>query len=78
MPKGAENRLKYVIVWISGLSDVPTDQLDGKTPLEAADIPCMDSVSRRGRIGLVETMTEDTESGSDKALLSLLGYNPSL
>ena len=58
MPKGAENRLKYVIVWISGLSDVPTDQLDGKTPLEAADIPCMDSVSRRGRIGLVETMTE--------------------
>jgi 2,3-bisphosphoglycerate-independent phosphoglycerate mutase len=62
---------------ISGLSDVPSDQLEGKTPLEAADVPCMDRVSRQGRIGLVETMAEDSASGSDKALLSLLGYDPS-
>lgn len=67
---------KYIILLVSGLSDLSSEQLDGKTPLEAARTPNMDSVSLRGRIGLVETMSENMGGGSDKALLALLGYDP--
>jgi len=69
-------KIRYLILVISGLSDVPSEQLDNKTPLEVADTPNMDSISINGRIGLVETVSEDVPAGSDKTFLSLLGYSP--
>ena len=47
-----------------------------KPPLEAADIPNMDKISRLGRLGLVRTVPEGMEPGSDVAQMSLLGYDP--
>jgi 2,3-bisphosphoglycerate-independent phosphoglycerate mutase len=67
--------LKYAVVIVSGLSDVPAEHLGGKTPLEAAKTPHMDYISSHGRIGLVEKLVEDVSAGSEKALLSLLGYD---
>lgn len=67
--------LKYVILVISGLSDIPSDQLDGQTPLEAAKTPYMDHVSQSGRIGMVGPWCGDLAAGSEKALLTLLGYD---
>jgi len=76
MDESSELKTKYLILVISGLSDVASDHLDGKTPLETASTPFMDSISTSGRIGLVETMAEDQGGGSDQSLLTLLGYDP--
>ena len=67
---------KYVIIVPDGAADMPLEELDGKTPLEAAETPNMDRISTEGRLGLVRTVPEGFEPGSDVAQMSLLGYDP--
>ena len=67
---------KYAIIVPDGAADEPLAQFGGKTPLEAADTPNMDRVSREGRQGLVRTVPATMEPGSDVAQMSLLGYDP--
>ena len=69
-------RMKYAIIIPDGAADEPLDELKGKTPLEAADTPNMDRVALEGRQGLVRTVPEGFESGSDVATMTLLGYDP--
>ena len=45
---------KCAIVILDGLGDLPTAQLGGKTPLEAADTPVMNRLAGAGRYGLVD------------------------
>ena len=68
--------MKYAIIIPDGAADEPLPQLDGKTPLEAADIPNMDRIAAEGHSGLVRTIPEGFESGSDVAIMCLLGYAP--
>ncbi len=42
---------KYMILLGDGMSDRPLVELDGKTPLEEAKTPNMDSISSRGSNG---------------------------
>jgi 2,3-bisphosphoglycerate-independent phosphoglycerate mutase len=70
--------MKYAIIIPDGAADDPLKELAGKTPLEAADIPNMDAVAREGRVGLVRTVPEGFESGSDVATMCLLGYDPKI
>jgi 2,3-bisphosphoglycerate-independent phosphoglycerate mutase len=67
---------KYVIIVPDGAADEPLEQFGGKTPLEAAETPNLDRVSAEGRQGLVQTVPEGMEPGSDVAQMSLLGYDP--
>jgi 2,3-bisphosphoglycerate-independent phosphoglycerate mutase len=67
---------KYVIIVPDGAADEGLEAFDGKTPLEAAETPNLDRVSREGRQGLVQTVPEGMEPGSDVAQMSLLGYDP--
>jgi 2,3-bisphosphoglycerate-independent phosphoglycerate mutase len=67
---------KYVIVVPDGAADEPLEQFEGKTPLEAARTPNMDGISVEGRQGLVRTIPDGLEPGSDVAQMSLLGYDP--
>jgi 2,3-bisphosphoglycerate-independent phosphoglycerate mutase len=67
---------KYVIIIPDGAADNPIEQLGNKTPLEAANIPNMDKISQTGRLGVVKTVPEGMEPGSDVAQMSLLGYDP--
>jgi len=67
---------KYVIIVPDGAADEPQDQFDGKTVLEAADTSNMDKISTLGRQGLVQTVPDTMEPGSDVAQMSLLGYDP--
>ncbi|MGD0389942.1 MAG: cofactor-independent phosphoglycerate mutase [Tepidisphaeraceae bacterium] len=68
--------MKYAIIIPDGAADEPLKELGGKTPLEAADIPNMDRIAMDGRQGLVRTVPEGFESGSDVATMCLLGYDP--
>ncbi len=66
---------KYAFLVGDGMADYPLQQLQGRTPLEAARTPNLDRVAG-GRIGLARTIPEGFEPGSDVANLSLLGYDP--
>ena len=67
---------KYVIIVPDGAADEPLEQFDGRTALEAAETPNTDKISTLGRQGLVHTIPEGMEAGSDVAQMCLLGYNP--
>ena len=67
---------KYVIIVPDGAADEPLEQFGNKTVLEAAQIPNIDKISASGKQGLVRTVPENMEPGSDVAQMSLLGYDP--
>ena len=67
---------KYAIIIPDGAADNPLDCFDGKTILEAADIPNIDKISINGKQGIVQTVPPDMTPGSDVAQMSLLGYDP--
>ncbi|MCG8406497.1 MAG: cofactor-independent phosphoglycerate mutase [Phycisphaerales bacterium] len=66
---------KYVIILPDGAADEPLEQLDGMTPLEAAEIPNIDAVVDSGRLGTVRTVPDGFSPGSDVATMSLFGYD---
>ena len=70
--------MKYVIIVPDGASDYPLEILEGKTPLEVADTPFMDSLAKEGVLGRVRTVPAGFIPSSDVANLSLLGYDPNL
>jgi 2,3-bisphosphoglycerate-independent phosphoglycerate mutase len=69
--------MKYIVLVGDGMADYTIPELGGKTPLEIAHTPNMDRIAACG-IGLVRTIPEGMEPGSDVANLSLLGYDPAL
>ncbi|MCG8510358.1 MAG: cofactor-independent phosphoglycerate mutase [Rhodospirillales bacterium] len=68
--------MKYVIVIPDGAADLPVDDLDGRTPFEAARTPYLDALSAVGRLGTVATTPGGLPCGSDICCMSLLGYDP--
>jgi len=70
--------MKYIVVVGDGMGDYPLKELGGKTPLQAANKPNIDELAKRGCSGLLRTVPDKYEPGSDVANLSLLGYDPEL
>lgn len=69
---------KYIILVGDGMGDYPLEQLGGRTPLESAETPNIDRLTRAGKLGLVRTVPPGMEPGSDVANMSLLGYDPAV
>jgi 2,3-bisphosphoglycerate-independent phosphoglycerate mutase len=67
---------KYVIIVGDGMADYPVERLGGRTPLMAARTPNMDWMARQGEIGLVRTIPDGFNPGSEIANLSIFGYDP--
>lgn len=70
------NTMKTVLVIPDGVADEPQQLLDGQTPLQAAQIPNMDLVARRGIVGRTNNVPTSMPSGSDVGTMSLFGYSP--
>ena len=68
--------MKHVFLILHGAADTPLADLEGKTPLEAAQTPRLDDMARRGRVGAVHTLPADGEPRTELALLGLMGYPP--
>jgi 2,3-bisphosphoglycerate-independent phosphoglycerate mutase len=68
--------MKYVILVGDGMGDYPVAELEGKTPLQAAATPHLDTLARRGELGCARTIPPGKEPGSDIANLSIMGYDP--
>ena len=67
--------MKYIIVLGDGMADEPLVAFGGKTPLQMADKPVIDSLAKRGRTGRLITVPEDMHPGSEIANMSVLGYD---
>ena len=70
--------MKYAVVLCDGMADYPVQELNGKTPMMAADKPNMGRLARLGTVGLVKTVDDSMTPGSDVANLSAMGYDPKI
>ena len=68
--------MKFALIIPDGAADEPQTSLGGKTPLQAAHVPNMDEVARRGIVGRANNVPNSLPSGSDVGTMSLFGYNP--
>src|SRR5947208_4367677 len=68
--------MKYVVCVPDGASDEPVAELGGRTPLEAAAMPVLAALARRGEVGRAATIPAGFPPGSDVGNMSILGYDP--
>jgi 2,3-bisphosphoglycerate-independent phosphoglycerate mutase len=68
--------MKYVVCVPDGAADEPLEELGGRTPLEAADLPTFAALAKRGEVGRAATIPPGFPPGSDVGNLSILGYDP--
>lgn len=66
---------KILYIVLDGLGGRPEEILGGKTTLESAYTPHMDSLARKGQLGLMDPISEGVAPESDAAVLSILGYD---
>jgi 2,3-bisphosphoglycerate-independent phosphoglycerate mutase len=69
-------RTKAVVIIGDGMADRPVPDLGGRTPLEAADTPNLDSVALEGECGQMDPIGPGVRAGSDTSHLAILGYDP--
>lgn len=69
---------KWIVILMDGASDHPLSELGGKTPLEVAKKPYIDSLAREGICGWTRNVPKGMHPGSDVAILSVLGFNPKM
>lgn len=67
---------KYVILILDGAAGWPLKDMAGKTTLELARTPNLDTLVSKGRLGLTNNVPAGMEPSSAIACMSLLGYNP--
>lgn len=65
--------MKGILVVIDGIGDLPCRQLDGKTPLEAAETPNLDFLATRGEMGYMYPVRPGFIPESDEAIISIFG-----
>ena len=68
--------MKYVVIIGDGMADYAVQDLGGKTPLMLAKTPHMDWMAKHGEVGLVRTIPDGFNPGSEIANLSIFGYDP--
>jgi 2,3-bisphosphoglycerate-independent phosphoglycerate mutase len=68
--------VKYVVLVPDGCADEAVDELDGRTPLEAATLPNLQALAARSEVGRANVIPGGLPPGSDVGNLSILGYDP--
>ncbi len=66
--------IHIIYVLLDGVGDLPHPDLNGKTPLEAANTPTLDKIARNGAIGEVISVGKGIAPESDIAVFNMLGY----
>jgi 2,3-bisphosphoglycerate-independent phosphoglycerate mutase len=72
--RGKDRRLLWLV--LDGAADRPAAELDGRTPLEAADTPNLDRLAAAGVNGTVDVGPPGTPLSSDRAHAYLFGHAP--
>ena len=68
--------MKYCVLIIDGASGLPLTEYEGKTCLELARTPNLDTMAQKGTVGMVRTVPPGMEPSSACACISVLGYDP--
>lgn len=68
--------MKYCVLIMDGASGLPLPQHGGRTCLELADTPNLDTMAKSGTVGMTHTIPEGMEPSSSNGCMSVLGYNP--
>ena len=67
--------MKVLFITLDGLGDRPVPEMDGRTPLEAARTPNLDSLAARGINGLLSAVGPGVPAGTPTAHALLFGYS---
>ena len=67
---------RAILVVLDGVGDRPQPDLGGRSPVEAAQTPHLDSLIARGEIGQVVVVGPGIAPESDAGVFALLGYDP--
>lgn len=67
---------RILLILLDGAADRPASELDGKTPLEAAETPALDRLVAAGISGLTDIGPPGMPMPSDRAHARLFGYDP--
>ena len=68
--------MKYLVLIPDGMADEPIAALGNKTPMQAANKPCMDALAREALVGTVSNVPKGMVPESDTANLAILSYDP--
>ena len=71
----AQKPEKAILIIGDGIGDRPIPSLKGKTPLEVAKKPTLDTLAAKGATGLLHVLSPGIPPGSDTGHLSLFGYD---
>jgi 2,3-bisphosphoglycerate-independent phosphoglycerate mutase len=63
------------MVVLAGAADHPTEELGGKTPLEAAKISNLNFFAKTGKVGTAKLVSDRLPPAPDVSLFNLLGYD---
>ena len=69
--------MKSIVVVLAGAADHPTEELGGKTPLEAAKVPNLNFFAKSGKVGTAKLVSDRLPLSADVSLFNLLGYDAS-
>lgn len=67
--------MKHIIILGDGMADEPLKHFGNKTPLQMAQKPHIDWLAKNGQNGILKTVPETMQPGSEIANLSVLGYD---
>ena len=70
--------MKYIVLLCDGMADYPVPELSNATPMTAAFKPTMNRLASKSTVGVVKTVADGLNPGSDVANLSVLGYDPAI
>lgn len=67
--------MKHLIILGDGMADHRIARLGDRTPLDYAHTPAMDRMARQGRSGILYTIPDGYQPGSEVANTAILGYD---
>jgi 2,3-bisphosphoglycerate-independent phosphoglycerate mutase len=70
--------MRCILIVGDGMADQPLQELDFKTPIEAANPQAMNKLAQQGALGLLDPIAPNVIPSSETANLAFLGYNPEL
>lgn len=70
--------MKYLVVLCDGMADEKIEALGGRSPMEAANKPCMNYLCARSMAGTVNNVPEGMVPESDTANLAVMSYDPKI
>jgi 2,3-bisphosphoglycerate-independent phosphoglycerate mutase len=68
--------MKYLVVIVAGLTDRPFAEKDNKTPLQLADTPNLDALTKNATCGPVQTIPDNLQPGNEISCMGLMGLDP--